>query len=346
MRFIQGMLKKSKRTLFVKVKTCIFLVLSQPNRRFWPEFLRCSAYITQRICSPHTTLAWLQNRQFCKRIASSSMPYLILSVFFLSVSFCASEIVKKNRIVSLMPSYTEIVFALGAGEQLVGVSNFCNYPKEALDKEKTGDYLRPNFEKIYALKPDIIFAPQWKNSILLKNLKSLGLNVAQFKDEREIGDIFKTIRIIADKTNKKKEGKALIKKLKKRLKDISKKTISNKRKPKVYIEVDNKYWTAGKNSFLSDVIEKAGGENIFSDIKKAYFQTSWETIIEKNPDIIISLWGDAGDYTKKPLAKKINALVNSRIISDMERDKISRPALRVFDIIEELALKFKSNEDK
>ena len=265
---------------------------------------------------------------------------IALSAFFLFISFCNAGVVKKNRVVSLMPSYTEIIYALGAQDQLVGVSNFCNYPEEALTKEKTGDYLRPNFEKIYSLKPDIILAPQWKNSIFLKNLKSLGLNVVQFKDESAIKDIFRTIGIIAVKTNKKAQGKALIKKLKKRLKDISKKRVSNKKRPKVYIEVDNKYWTAGKNSFLSDVIEKAGGENIFSDIKRSYFQTSWEAVIERNPDIIISLWGDAGDYAKKPLAEKINALANSRIISDIERDKIARPALRVFDIIEELSLKF------
>ncbi|MBU2530679.1 MAG: ABC transporter substrate-binding protein [Elusimicrobia bacterium] len=269
---------------------------------------------------------------------------LILSVFFLSASFSSAEITAKKRIISLMPSYTEIIYALGAQDQLVGVSNFCNYPKAALEKEKTGDYLRPNFEKIYFLKPDIVFAPQWKNSILLKNLRALNLNVTQFEDESEVEDIFKTIRIIADKTNKKAEGKALINKLKKRLKEISKKTALNKRKTKVYIEVDAKYWTAGDNSFLSDVIEKAGGENIFSNIKRSYFQTSWEVVIERNPDIIISLWGTADDYMQKPLAKKINAVSNSQIISAIDRDKIARPALRVFDIIEELSVKL--HEDK
>jgi cobalamin transport system substrate-binding protein len=266
------------------------------------------------------------------------------SVFFLTTSFSNAEIVKKNRIVSLMPSYTEIIFALDAQDQLVGVSNFCNYPAEALKKEKTGDYLRPNFEKIYSLKPDIVFAPQWKNSILLKNLKSLGLNVTQFKDESAIKDIFKTIRIIASKTNKKARGKILIKKLKERLKTISKKTALNRKKPRVYIEVDNKYWTAGKNSFLSDVIEKAGGENIFVDIKRSYFQTSWESILERNPDIIISLWGNEADYIQKPLAQKISAVSNSQIISNIERDKIARPALRVFEVIEELSLKFNENK--
>ncbi|MEA3306751.1 MAG: ABC transporter substrate-binding protein, partial [Elusimicrobiota bacterium] len=98
------------------------------------------------------------------------------------------------------------------------------------------------------------------------------------------------------------------------------------------------------NSFLSDVIEKAGGKNIFSDIKSSYFQTSWESVIERNPDIIISLWGEADDYLKKPLAKKIKAISNSRVLTNIERDKIARPALRVFDIIEELSLKLNENK--
>ena len=171
--------------------------------------------------------------------------YLILGVFFLSVLFCSAKTAEKNRIISLMPAHTEIIFALGAEDKLVGVSNYCNYPAGALKKEKVGDYLRPNFEKIYALKPDIIFTSEWKNSILLKNLVNLGLNVKQFKNEAGINDIFKTIRLIAAETNKKKEGRELIKKIKKRLASISKKTGANKIKPKVYIEIDRKYWTAG-----------------------------------------------------------------------------------------------------
>ncbi|MCG2724933.1 MAG: helical backbone metal receptor [Elusimicrobia bacterium] len=269
------------------------------------------------------------------------MRVFILIILLIGYSNCFAE---NLRIISLMPSYTEIVFALGAGQQLVGVSNFCNYPETALEKEKIGDYLRPNFEKIYALKPDIILAPQWKNSILLKNLNSLKLNITQFENESEIDDIFRTIAIIADKINKKSEGKDLIKKLKKRLKNTAEKKVSDKRKPKVYIEVDAKYWTAGAGSFLSDVIEKAGGKNIFYDIKKAYFQTSWEAVIERNPDIIISLWAGDKEYIKKPLAQKINAVSNSRIVTNIDRDKISRPALRVFDIIEELSLKLNENK--
>jgi len=118
-----------------------------------------------------------------------------------------------RRVVSLMPSYTEIIFELGAGADLVGVSNFCNWPPAALKVEKTGDYLRPNVEKVYSLKPDVVFTGAWAGPSTVRQLASLGLKVVSLPEEKSAADILNTVRLIAAALGRKKEGAKLVKKL-------------------------------------------------------------------------------------------------------------------------------------
>ncbi|MEK7722064.1 MAG: helical backbone metal receptor, partial [Elusimicrobiota bacterium] len=118
----------------------------------------------------------------------------------------ASLPAQAKRIVSLMPSYTEIIFELGAGKDLVGVSNFCNWPAESVTIEKTGDYLRPNIEKIYSLKPDTVFAGAWADASSSKQLSSMGIKVVSLSEEKSIADIFATMRLIAAEVGLKREG--------------------------------------------------------------------------------------------------------------------------------------------
>ena len=113
------------------------------------------------------------------------------------------------RVVSLMPSYTEIIFALGAGSELVGVTNFCDRPPEAAKIEKVGDYLRPNAEKIYSLKPDVVFTGRWKGSPLAAGLSALGLKVVEVPPEEKVADIARSARLIAAALGRKKEGEKI-----------------------------------------------------------------------------------------------------------------------------------------
>ncbi|MBP7795445.1 MAG: ABC transporter substrate-binding protein [Elusimicrobiales bacterium] len=246
-------------------------------------------------------------------------------VFFTPLLYCA-------RIISLLPSYTEIIFSLGSGGELVGVTNYCNYPDEAKKIERVGDYLAPNVEKIYLLKPDIIFIGGWKNSFI-KDINKLHTNTVVIPDETSIDDIYRSIRVIGKYLGKENEANELIGKMKKELAEIKEKSYK-----KVYVEVDDGGWTSGENSFISDVISKAGGINVFNDIKTSYFKADWEEVIKRNPDVVILLNTSKKSFLKRPMAYKISAVKNKSVymLKSEERDMLSRPSPRIVGLIKKL----------
>jgi len=245
---------------------------------------------------------------------------------------CASAPPRAKRVVSLLPSYTEIIFELGAGPELAGVSNFCDWPPGAREIEKVGDYLRPNLEKIYSLKPDIVFAGDWKGSSVAQNLRNAGIKVVELPEERQVSDIYRTIELISAELDRKKEAGAVIKKMKAELKSGP----VGEARPSVYLEVDEGGWTAGNRSFLSDAIEKAGGRNIFAEVNKGYFQASWETVVKKDPSAVILLSGPAADFARRPLAAGLSAVKNGRVFTGLDRDAFSRPGPRLPEEIKKL----------
>lgn len=252
-----------------------------------------------------------------------------IAAMLLLFSAAASE---AARVVSLMPSYTEIIFALGAGRDLVGVSNFCDYPPEAAGIEKTGDYLRPDVEKIYSLKPDLVFAGDWAAGTTAGQLSRLGIKVALLPAEKSVSDVYRTIRLIAAGLDRKKAGEKLIARLKAGLPPPL------KGKPKrVYIEADSGGWTTGGDSFLSDAVAKAGGVNVFAGEKRGYFQADWEEVLLKAPQAVILLSGTKKSFLSRPMAGDLPAARDGLIITTLDRDSFSRPGPRLFGEIERLS---------
>ncbi|MEF3281049.1 MAG: ABC transporter substrate-binding protein [Elusimicrobiota bacterium] len=236
-----------------------------------------------------------------------------------------------QKVVSLLPSYTEIIFALNAGDKLVGVTNFCNYPPEAQSIEKVGDYINPNIEKIYKLKPEIIFIGGWKNDFI-KKIKELNAQIVVLNEEKNIDDIYKTIKTIAKYLNKEEEGVKLVSWMKKEIKNF------NKSYKKVYVEIDNGGWSCGSDSFISDVISKSGGINIFNNVKKSYFKSNWEEVVKRDPQVVMLLNTDYDEFLKRPMIKNIRASKENKIfkLNNEERDILSRPSPRIVTIIKRL----------
>lgn len=251
-------------------------------------------------------------------------------ILFLSILLTLSPQAQAKRVVSLMPSYTEIIFELGAGGDLVGVSNFCNWPPEALRIEKTGDYLRPNIEKVYSLKPDIVFTGAWAAPTTAKQLASLGVKVVSLPEEKSAADILNTVRLIAAALGLKKEGERLAK----RLAAPEKKTAA--RPLKVYIEADAGGWTTGGRSFMSDAVRLAGGRNVFGGEARGYFQATWEETLLLDPEAVILLSGTGKEFASRPMANDIAAVKAGRVITTLDRDAFSRPGPRLFGEIEKL----------
>jgi iron complex transport system substrate-binding protein len=236
-----------------------------------------------------------------------------------------------KRAVSLMPSYTEIIFALGAGGDLVGVSNFCNWPPETAKLEKTGDYLRPNIEKVYSLKPDVVFAGAWAAASSAKQLASMGVKVVRLPEEKTAADIFSSIRLIAAELGRKAEGARLERSLRAKLP-----TALPAKPLKVYLEADSGGWTAGGNSFLSDAVRLAGGRNIFAGENRGYFQASWEEVLLLDPEAVILLAGTREEFLARPMAAGLAAVKAGRVITTLDRDAFARPGPRLFDEIGKL----------
>jgi iron complex transport system substrate-binding protein len=195
-----------------------------------------------------------------------------------------------QRIVSLAPSNTEILFALGLGDKVVGVTDYCDYPPEALDKEKVGGYVNPDVEKIVALNPDLILVAYGTPMDVINNLVELGLTVFGIKTT-DLDDLLNDIRRVGEITDKEVEAQALTSEMESRIQAVTNQTQELEQRPKVFYIVwggeGSALWTAGSGTFINELIEKAGGVNICQNIT-GYAEISLENILASDPEIIIA----------------------------------------------------------
>ena len=198
---------------------------------------------------------------------------------------------KPIRIVSLLPSHTEILYAVGAGKQMVGCTTFCNYPAETeqLEKVALSNPGSVSLETLVALKPDLIFLGGDYQRRLAEQLTKLKIPVLSFESQ-SVADIERSIRGISLSTGHTQAGEELIAKIKKEIKAVQKRVEPYQKQgpPRVFYQVwDQPLMTAGPASFIGELIDLIGAENIFDDMKIAYPQVSEETLIVRNPDVIL-----------------------------------------------------------
>ncbi|MDP2923807.1 MAG: cobalamin-binding protein [Candidatus Omnitrophota bacterium] len=266
--------------------------------------------------------------------------YGITRIIFLAI-FCiiqANSIfsqTKNLRIISLAPSTTEILFALGLDDEIVGVSSYCDYPPQAKSKTKVGGFSHPNLEKIFSLKPDYIFCTGLEQAPVIAQLRRLNFKV-YVADPKNIEELFKSISDIGRITNKVGEADRLIKRMKSDIAIVSNKTkaIAPQKKAKVFIEIwYDPLMTAGTGSFIDELITLAGGINIAHDVKRPYSNFSAEKIVSLNPDCIIMAYMDKKSALKLVTARfgweNINAVKNKRVFNDIDPDILLRPGPRI-----------------
>lgn len=265
----------------------------------------------------------------------------ITFVLLLAFFWCVNQ-AQAARYISLAPSTTEILFALSLGEDVVGVSSYCNYPAEAKTKENIGDFSRPNIEKIVHLKPDYVFCTGLEQAPAVTELKRLGIKV-YVSDPTNIKELIKSIKEIAKITSREKEAERLTAAMLTRIESITAKvsTIPENKKPKVFIEIwHDPLTTAGKGSFVDELIHIAGGRNIAYDTLRPYSIFSPEEVISRNPDCIILTYMEK-EKPAKLMRKRfgwnnVPAVKNNRIYADIEPDILIRPGPRIADGIEEV----------
>ncbi|MGY0288741.1 MAG: ABC transporter substrate-binding protein [Candidatus Methanodesulfokora washburnensis] len=249
-------------------------------------------------------------------------------------------ITKSERIVSIGPSCTELLYALGLGGRIVGVDVYSDYPPEARSKQKISNWWSPNPEEVLALSPDIVFYSVG-SSIAVENLEKAGLTVVALRP-LSIEDIFKDIKLIGEVTGKSKEAEDLVFSLQARINAVEDKLSSITKKPKVYMEFwYPPPWTFGSGSWGNQIIKMAGGVNVFGDVASPGAKTTDEEVIARNPDVIILLYGamykaSADDVKKRPGWNMISAVANNAIYQ-LDENLFVRPGPRLVDGLEILA---------
>ena len=241
---------------------------------------------------------------------------------------------EKLRVISLAPSSTEILFALGLDDEIVGVSQYCDYPEGVLTKERVGTFSRPDIEKIISLKPDVIFCTSLEQAPAVTRLRQLGFRIC-VSDPSTMEGLFASIDEIGGLVNKKDAARSLIDGMKAGIKGVADKVASvpETKRPKVYIEFWNKpIMTAGKGTLIDELITLAGGINIAADSGSRYSGYSPEDVVKHNPDcIIMSYMAYPGilDALKARFGwGDIAAIKNGRVYNDIDPDIILRAGPR------------------
>ena len=202
-----------------------------------------------------------------------------------------------QRIVSTAPSITELLYALGLGDRIVGVDRFSRYPAEALRKPKIGDYSNPNLETIASLRPDLVIIPT--NPVnLAERLRTLRLKVLEI-DQESLAKLYDSFRIVGQETGATAEAAKLSSTVRAQLEAIRARAAPLRRTRMMFVvgRTPNRLdglIVVGQASYLNEIIGLAGGENVFRDAVAAYPGVSLEEVLARNPEVIFDM-GDMAD---------------------------------------------------
>ena len=305
--------------------------------------------ITQRRFAP-----W----RLCGKRLTPGLSCVLLLVCFLAGVACKSEIeanradaptrevtddlgrkikipLKIERAVSLAPNLTENIFAIGGGNRLIGVTTFCNYPKEAENIRKIGDTMNPNMETIIALRPQIVFVStasqieSFTKTLERQNITVFVTNPTDlegvYRNLYQLGEIFGT----EDETRRKVEE------MRRRVADVEART-GNAADVRVFVQISKEpFFTIGSESFLTEIIRRAGGVSVTADVATAYPRFSKETALALQPEAIIL--SESEDNTEPNEVFKDSPAVKNRRIFKIDADLLSRPSPRVVDALERIA---------
>jgi iron complex transport system substrate-binding protein len=242
-----------------------------------------------------------------------------------------------TRAVSLAPNLTEITFAVGAGENLVGVTSFCNYPEEAAKIQKVGDTLNPNIENIIALKPQVVLVSTASQiETFTKTLETQGISVFVTNPD-SLESIYESIKKIGEIFGTKGKAVKLVENLEERI-ELVRLYYGSKPKLRVFVQIDkNSLYTIGKDSYMTDLIEQAGGISVTEGVATAYPKISKETALALQPEVII-LSESSDNQEPNEVFANSPAVKNGRVYK-IDADILSRPGPRVVDAMEQIAKK-------
>jgi len=249
-----------------------------------------------------------------------------------------------QRIVSMAPSNTEILFAVGAGAQVVGRDEFTNYPEEAAALASVGGSMGEyNYEQIVSLEPDLVMAAEINTPEQVKALEDLGLTVYYLSNPTDIDGAYGVLNTVGQLTGHEAEASALVDSLKARVTAIETKVATVTTRPRVFYELDgsdpSKPWTSGAGTFIDLLIKMAGGVNVAADLEGGWGQISQEALLVADPEFILlgdAAYGTTADQVAARAGWDSMTAVKNGQIMPFDDDTVSRPGPRLVDALEVL----------
>ncbi|WP_163102373.1 ABC transporter substrate-binding protein [Peribacillus alkalitolerans] len=251
---------------------------------------------------------------------------------------------KPEKIVSLIPSNTEILFALNLDKEIVGVSDFDNYPEAATKKEKIGG-MEFNVEKIISLSPDVVFAHAsgaHNSEAGLEQIRQAGIPVFVVEDAQSFDTVYSSIETMGTLTGKKSEAEKLVTDMQAKLADIKEKVANVSDQKSVVVEVSPspEIYTTGKNTFMNEILTSINVKNAAGD-QEGWIQLTEEAYIQMNPQVIITTYGG---YVENPVDQVLSrkgwdevSAIKNKAVYNVDADRVTRPGPRLIEGVEELA---------
>ncbi|KPN95854.1 ABC transporter substrate-binding protein [Lysinibacillus sp. ZYM-1] len=246
-----------------------------------------------------------------------------------------------KTVVSLQPSNTEILFALGVGDKIVGATEYDTYPEAAKKIERVSDTMNFNSERILALKPDVVIAYTIGDKDALKPLEDAGIKVFVIQSAATFDDVYGDIEQIAAVMDVKDKGNALNEEIKEKIADVQTKVKEVKAPKNVYLEIAPKpqIFTAGSGTFQQEILNAANVKNVFDDLD-GWEQVSEEDVITKNPDVILT----TDNYTENPIGEILArdgwntvTAIQNKAVQSLDTDISNRPGPRIGEAVELVA---------
>jgi iron complex transport system substrate-binding protein len=249
---------------------------------------------------------------------------------------------RPSRIVSLAPSHTEMLFALDLADEIVGVTEYCNYPPEAAERTAVGSFTTIDLEQVVGLEPDLVLATTMHMADTVPALQEHGLNVFVI-DPQSVSAVMDTISKLGELTGQVQEAAALLDDMQTRI-DAVQAAVGDAERPSVFWELGPELYSAGPGSFINDLIEMAGGENVAAGADSPWPQLTIEEILLKDPDVIVLAdhnYGQTAEMVaERPGWSDLRAVRDGNIVEITDDDIVSRPGPRLVDGLEFLAAAF------
>lgn len=253
-----------------------------------------------------------------------------------------------TKIVSLSPNITETLFALGLADKVVGRTDYCDWPLEALEIESMGDLFSPSIEKIVASGADLVISGNFGQALILEAVEQGGVNIALFDEDQSMEGTYTLIEKVGQITGSSEKATSLLNEMKQTVDKVVA-SIDEKNRPTVYYVAGFGEWgdfSATGDTYINDILNIAGGINIAADARNWTFQQ--ELLIQSDPDIIIlppnvgaTFEQTKNEFTSHPVYSNLSAVKNNKVVS-IEENILERQGPRSAKAVEQLASLFKS----